>query len=174
MKLILPFALLALVLSVCNLTGKRASNNNSNSADGEHPTSTTNRDSNSANSQEVALIQLIALENQMEQALAAGDLATLQRILADEFTNTDSTGKTYKTYNKAQWIDELRGGEPEVKSWKISEAKLTSFGADTATMTFTIVFTEKRGGQYGSRDTDTFVKRDGRWQIVASQSTDLK
>ncbi len=171
MKLILPFALLALVLSVCNLTGKRASNNNSNSADGEHPTSTTNRDSNSATSEDGALIQLIALENQWNQAAAAGDSATLQKVLADEFTNTDQSGKTD---NKAQYIYWTKGGEPEWKSWKISETKLVSFGGDTATMAYTIVYTLKHGGPDRLRDTDTFVKRDGRWQIVASQSTDLK
>jgi ketosteroid isomerase-like protein len=170
MKLVLPFALLALVLSVCNLTGKRSSNN-SNSAGGEHPTSTTNRDANSATSEDAALIQLIALEYQWKQARAAGDSATLQKVFADEFTNTDPNGKTY---NKAQWIDVFKGGEPEVKSWKISEAKLVSFGGDTATMTFTIAYTLKHGGPTRLRDTDTFVRRDGRWQVVASQSTDLK
>jgi len=130
----------------------------------------TNRDPTSATSEEVALLQLISLEYQWKQANASGDLTTLQRVFADEFTNVDFNGKTY---NKAQWIAEFKGGEPEMKDWTISEQKLTSLGAQTATMTFTIAYGLKRGGQERSRDTDTFVRRDARWQVAASQSTPL-
>jgi hypothetical protein len=167
MKLVLPLALLALALSFCNL-GKRARTNSDNA---NTETNTANHNSNSGTGEDVARLQLIAIEYQWKQAKAAADLATLQEVFADEFINTDDHGKTY---NKTQWIEKFKGGEPQLKSWKISEEKLVSFGGNTATMTFTITYTLKRGADDRSRDTDTFVRRDGRWQVVASQSSPLK
>ena len=175
MKLLLLFALMALVLSACNLKGTRTDNNSrsvssggaTNSAGSGTNTESNQSNSNSGASEDAALQQLVAIEQQWKQAKASGDSSTLEKIFADEFTNTDPNGKSY---NKAQWIKVFKGGVPNLKSWNISEPKLVSFAGNTATLTLLITYSLKRGPDERSRDTDTFVRRDERWQVVSSQS----
>ena len=170
MKLILPAALLAATLSLCNLTEKfKGGNSNQSNVGSSANTNTAN--SNSQANNDTVLKELTELESKWKEAKAKGDTATLQQVFADEFTNADENGKTY---NKAEWINAFKGGDPTLKSWTISETKLVNFGGETATMTLTVHSTYKQGRDKRVRDTDTFVKRDGRWQVVASQSTLLK
>jgi hypothetical protein len=112
-----------------------------------------------------ALRELLAVERQWKNAKASGNLAVLRGVFADTFTNTDNEGRTY---NKSDWIAQFRGGDPSLKGWKITEPKLVSYGGNTATITFTITTDSEQ-----LKDTDTFVKRDGRWQVIGSQSTPL-
>ena len=134
MKLILPAALLAVTLSLCNLTEKfKGTNANQSNVGSSANTNTAN--SNSQANNDAVLKELTELENKWKAATAKGDTATLQEVFADEFTNTDENGKTY---NKAEWINAFKGGDPTLKSWTISDTKLVSFGGDTATMTLNI------------------------------------
>lgn len=165
MKLILPVALLAITLSLCNLTEKFKGTNQSNVGSSANTNSTN---SNSQANSDAVLKELTELESKWKEASAKGDTATLQEVFADEFTNADENGKTY---NKAEWINALKGGNPLLKSRTISDTKLVSFGGETATMTYNVHLTYTKGRDKRARDTDTFVKRDGRWQVVASQST---
>lgn len=165
MKLILAAALLAVTLSLCNLTEKFKGTNSNQSNVGS--AANTNGSNSQANSDAV-LKELTELEFKWKAAKAKGDTATLQEVFADEFINEDEKGKTY---NKAEWISVLKRGEPTLKSWTISDTKLVSFGGETATMTLNIHRTYKNGRDSRVLDTDKFVKRDGRWQVVASQST---
>lgn len=169
MKLILPLALLALTLSLCNLSEKfKGTNSNQSNVGSSANTNTAN--SNSQANSDAVLKELTELENKWKAAGAKGDTATLQEIFADEFTNQDENGKNY---NKAEWTKLFRRGTT-LKSWTISDQKLVSFGGDTATMTMNSHSTYSRGREKRVFDTDKFVKRDGRWQVVASQSTLLK
>jgi len=163
----LSVALLAITLSLCNLT-ERFKGTNSNQA---NPGSTANTNTANGNSQangDAVLKELTELEFKWKEAGAKGDTATLQQVYADEFTNEDENGKTY---NKTQWISLFRNGNPTLKSWTITDTKLVSVGAETATMRLNIYRTYKNGRDKRSLDTDKFVKRDGRWQVVSSQST---
>jgi hypothetical protein len=167
MKLILPAVLLAITLSLCNLSEKFKGTNANQSNVG------SSANTNSANSQansDAVLKELTELKNKWKAAGARGDLLSLQQILADEFTNSDENGKTY---NKAEWVKLFKGGTT-LKSWTLSDEKLVNFDGDTATMTVNIRSIYPRGRERRVIDTDKFVKRDGRWQVVASQSTLLK
>lgn len=44
---------------------------------------------------------------------------------------------------------------------------------NSATITFTITLTHKNSKITRTRDTDTFIKRGGRWQVLASQSSKM-
>lgn len=167
MKLFLPAALLAVTLSLCNLTEK-FKGTNSNQSNVGSSANTNSANSNSQANNDTVLKELTELEFKWKAASAKGDTATLQEVFADEFTNADENGKTY---NKAEWISLFKRGNPTLKSWTISDTKLVSFGGDTATMTLNVHLTYKKGRDKRVRDTDTFIKRDGRWQVVASQST---
>jgi hypothetical protein len=167
MKLILPAALLAVTLSLCNLTEKfKGTNSNQSNVGSSANTNTANGNSQANN--DTVLKELTELENKWKAAKAKGDTATLQEVFADEFINEDEKGKTY---NKAEWISVLKRGEPTLKSWTISDTNLVNFSGETATMTLNIHRAYKNGRDSRVLDTDKFVKRDGRWQVVSSQST---
>jgi hypothetical protein len=165
MKSILAIMICVAGLSLCNLT-KQLSNSGSN-PNGNAPTSNTP----AAVTQAEALNQILEVEHQWKDAKMKGDTAVLERVFADEFTNTDQNGKTY---TKAEWIAALAPGSPTFKTYQIDDAKIVSYGTNTATLTFNYLATYRGGKSRHSRDTDTFVNRDGRWQVVASQSTPLR
>jgi hypothetical protein len=131
-------------------------------------TATTN--SNANTNQPNVLNELIAVQKEWKEAKLKGDTATLKRIFADEFVNKDDKGKTY---NKAQWVAALRRGFKDIKSWDITDARLLSQSGDRARMS--AIFTYRKARRADStRDTDTFVKRDGRWQVISSTSANVK
>jgi hypothetical protein len=135
------------------------------------PAANTNSDTNSQANNDEVLKELTDLENKWKAASAKGDTATLEEVFADEFINEDSKGKTY---NKAQWIGIFRRGNPTLKSWTITDVKLVSSGGETATITLNVHLIYKNGQEVRVLDPDKFVKRNGRWQVVSSQSTLLK
>ena len=170
MKLVFPAALLAVTLALCNLSEKfKGTNSNTSNLGSAANTNTANGNSQAGN--DAILKELTDLELRWKEARGRGDTATLQQVFADEFINADENGKTY---SKAEWINAFKGGDPTLKSWTISDTKLVSFGGETATMTLNVHSTYKKGRDKRSLDTDKFVKRDGRWQVVSSQSTLLK
>src|SRR5689334_12320683 len=100
------------------------------------------------------------------------DVAAMDKIVADDWIGLDFQGKTV---TKAQMLAELKSGTSSSSSIDLGEMKVRVFG-DTAVVTGSD--TEK--STYKGKDssgkyvwTDIFVKRNGRWQPVASQSTKL-
>ena len=115
--------------------------------------------------------RLTKIEDNMQKAQSKGNRSDLEQILADEFTNIDGEGKKY---NKTQWLNEFKDGNPDLKSWSFTDTKLEANTADTAIMSFVVTYNYKDGTKYKTRDIDKFVNRDERWQIVSSQSTEIK
>ncbi|CAN5284263.1 hypothetical protein BH10ACI1_BH10ACI1_28480 [soil metagenome] len=115
--------------------------------------------------------RLTELEEDWKKTEAKGSFKDEERILADEFTNIDGEGKKY---TKAQWINEMSGGNPELKSWTFTDKKIESNTGETAIMSLVVNYTYKDGTIYKTRDIDKFVYRDERWQVVSSQSTVIK
>ena len=114
------------------------------------------------------LLELVNIEKRWKTANVKGDVTTLGNIFADEFTNVAENGKTY---TRAEWIALWKRGDPTIKSWEISDERLESTEGNKATITFIIMRTYKNSKMIRSSDTDTFIKRDGRWQVIASQSS---
>jgi ketosteroid isomerase-like protein len=116
------------------------------------------------------LQELTKVENAWSEATVKRDTAALQRLYADEYISTDPTGAVM---NKTQDIAGVQGGEFVLVSFKIDDLKVQSHGAvAVVTGRNTLKGTWKGkpvDGPY--RFTDVFVKRDGRWQAVATQST---
>jgi hypothetical protein len=114
---------------------------------------------------------LISLENEWKQAKRSGQTDKLNQIYADEFTNKDEDGNVY---TKADWLNYWRNGNPNLKSIKITDGKLVSRLADTATISFKVTSVYKYKNKFTTEtiDTDSFVFRDGRWQAVSSISKD--
>lgn len=118
--------------------------------------------------------ELINLENGWAAAQVQGrlDLAFLEGILADDFvqTNWDGTSIT-----KAQILAGLKSKEDVVTYSVGDDYKVRVYG-DAAVVTgrWTGKQTSKgkdASGQY--RWTDTWIKKAGRWQCVASHSSKI-
>ena len=115
---------------------------------------------------------LIALETNWSQAAIARDGATLDRFYADEYVFTNEDGVTS---NKAKEIANITSGAFRLTAFKFNDLKVRLYG-DVAVVTGenNIKGTwedinKDISGPY--RFTDVFVKRNGRWQCVASQSS---
>jgi ketosteroid isomerase-like protein len=116
--------------------------------------------------------ELIALENDWSQAAVKRDGAALQRFYADEYIFTDENGVVS---NKTQEILNLTNGIFRLTSYKFEDVKVRVYG-DVAVVTGRntikgIWEDVKRDISGPYRFTDVFVKRNGRWQCVASQSS---
>jgi len=115
---------------------------------------------------------LIALETSWSQAAITRDGAALDRFYADEYIFTNEDGVAT---NKAREIANITSGTFRLTAFKFNDLKVHVYG-DAAVVTGE---NDIKGtwedinrdisGPY--RFTDVFVKRNGRWQCVASQSS---
>jgi ketosteroid isomerase-like protein len=112
---------------------------------------------------------LMQTEREWVEAAQKKDADTLNRILADDWVGQGPTGAV----TKSQALAELKSGESKLDSITLGDMKVRVFG-DTAV----VAGTDDEKSSYKGKDTsghytwtDVFVKRQGKWQAVASQST---
>jgi ketosteroid isomerase-like protein len=113
---------------------------------------------------------LMHIEQEMDDAAIKGDTSASEKYLPDNSTFTDPGGTVM---DKARTIDDFKSGNLRVESSKFEDMKVQVYG-NTAVVTYgTTDKASYKGkdisGKY--RWTDVFVKRNGRWQIVAGQGT---
>jgi hypothetical protein len=110
--------------------------------------------------------QLVKLEDAWNDAFVKGDLVFLDRVIADDITCTGDEGIVI---GKAQWIEMLKSGDLKFSSLANDDYKVRVYGkAAVVTFRFTGKWQYKGNDVSGQfRETDTFVKSDGRWQCVA-------
>ena len=121
-----------------------------------------------------------SVENQIKereqgwaQATVKEGAAAVDQYEADDIFDTDPSGRVT---DKAQDKTDLSSGDLKFQSIEVSDLKVHIYG-DTAVAagTSTVKGTYKGqdiSGKY--RFTDTWVKRHGKWQAVASQSTKIQ
>ncbi len=114
--------------------------------------------------------ELIKFEQDWAKALVKSDLAFLDRILADDYISTDSEG-TVGT--KTQEIATMKSGDYVLISTVLDNFKVHVYGDAAVYFGRSTDKAQFKGkdisGQY--QWTDTWVKRDGRWQCVASHGS---
>ena len=119
--------------------------------------------------------ELMQIERDIGDANVRRDKAYFEKIEADEFIFTDSGGGlTNKTEDVSSF--DKPAGENKLVSYTPDEMKVTVYG-DTAVVTgrFTSIYRGPKGeATLRSRFTDVFVKKNGRWQIVAGHSSRLR
>lgn len=116
---------------------------------------------------EQELTRLIA---KYTEALQRKDMTTLENIWADDFTFINPSGDLL---SKAQRMENVRSGATKFDSIDTSAQKIRAYG-DVAVATGLVTIKGQYSGQEGSgqyRITHAWVKRDGRWQMVALQMT---
>ena len=109
------------------------------------------------------------LEHEWVDATVKMDTATLDRILADDWVAQGPMGPA----SKAEVLADIKPGNEKLESINLGDMKVRVFG-DTAV----VLGSDDEKSSYKGKDTsghylwmDVFVKRNGHWQAVASNST---
>lgn len=112
-----------------------------------------------------------AAEEARYAVMIAQDRTALAAILADEFVYNQPSGRVQ---DKAGYIEQVTGAGSEVRIKKAEryDIKVNLYGNTATVMGSTKVDVELKGEpkQFDLRFLNVWVKRDGRWQIVARQS----
>lgn len=130
-------------------------------------TTSKGRETRSANA--VSEQSLRAAERQWMEAFKNRDKEALNRILDDQFVFTDAEGHVS---NKAEYIENATR-VIKIESYSMQDTTVRVFG-DTGVVTGRWIGKLTIDGKAVTEDvryTDTFVRRLGRWRVVASQDT---
>jgi ketosteroid isomerase-like protein len=107
------------------------------------------------------------LEQEWGDALVKRDFTVINRIAAPEWMLTTPDGNIS---TKAKADEDLKAGTIVFTSFKLDDIKVNVFGNTAVAFGLETEKSTYKGndisGQY--RFTDTFVKRDGKWQCVAT------
>jgi ketosteroid isomerase-like protein len=107
-------------------------------------------------------------ERQWAESVANGDVSVVERILADDFLGVDPDGKLYE---KAKMVADTREAPKEFISNRLNDVKVRFFGDTTAVAQGNESWVRRTGTPLRARFvwTDTWIFRNGKWQIVASE-----
>ncbi len=110
--------------------------------------------------------ELIALDKRLAEAESKNDHAAVDRILAADYTLTDTTGRVS---DRTRAMSVLKSGATHKATMTTSDYKVRVLG-DVAIMTHAATI---KGPEHVEqlRTTHVWVKRDGRWQLSADQCT---
>ncbi|MES2731913.1 MAG: nuclear transport factor 2 family protein [Bacteroidota bacterium] len=123
--------------------------------------------------QESKTIQLVrAMENRRFESMVKSDTVVLSDILADDLVYTHSNGQTD---TKANFIYTISSKKTEYKSIQPESVQIREYGTTAVVNGQARVHVFMNGQELKLllRYTDVYVKRKGRWQMVAWQSTRL-
>jgi ketosteroid isomerase-like protein len=128
--------------------------------------------------------EVVAAEDRLTEATRSVDVATLDRLYADEIIFTGVTGAIC---DKNAIMDEARRGQaerrkaaetpgmPSVVSYNKYDLQGVRHG-DTAVASFSFGITVRNAGQEVTRryrTTNVWLKRNGEWQVVAAPTAAL-
>ena len=131
----------------------------------------------------VGLVALVALlpaspdelqnaEKQWVDAVKRQDMAALNRILSDDLVYAHSTGIVE---TKAEYLNKMKSGDQKYTAIEHNEAKMRTYG-DTGVVNARVRMTGATKGVPFDNQLlmmHVWVKKDGRWQLVAHQTTRL-
>ncbi len=108
---------------------------------------------------------IVESERQWAESVASGSAVAVERILADDFIGVDPHGQSY---DKAKMIADTRKGPDYFVSNHLNEVKVRFYG-DTAVAQGSESWERKTGEKGRFVWTDTWIRRNGEWQIVAAE-----
>ena len=116
--------------------------------------------------------QLIKLENDWNDAMVKRDMATLNRVIADDWTLIDFDGIIV---TKTEYLANLKSGDDVFTSAVGDQWKVRVYG-DAAVVLGRLTAKEQFKGKdesWQGRYTDTWIKKAGRWQCVATAGSKI-
>jgi hypothetical protein len=115
--------------------------------------------------------QILQLERDWTKSFVTMDVAANERIVADDFLGTEPNGKRI---TKDDILAELQAGDA-LESNRLNEDDVTiRFYGQAAVVNGSESWKQKSDGKTGRFIwTDVFVKRNGKWQVVASQDLEV-
>ena len=125
--------------------------------------------------EERAARELMQLERDIGRANVERDAAFFERVEADEFIFTDSSGGITLKKEDVASVKGPASPDSKLLSYEVDDMKVSLYD-DTAVVTGRVTQKGVNKGQEWtgqSRFTDVFVRRDKRWQIVAGHSSRL-
>jgi len=115
---------------------------------------------------------LTAIERSWAKAVMNHNAALLEGWLADDFIQTSDTGEVC---TRAETIARVRESRAVFTSGRLDDIRVRLYG-DAGVVTGRFVAEGRSGGDPFSvrvRWTDTFIRHQGQWLCVASQSTTI-
>ena len=116
--------------------------------------------------QDTDLRALLGLEDEWAAALVRRDAATFDRLLADGFIYTEDD----RTSTRDAVLRDIVAGPDTVEAAHNEAMQVHPFGSTAVVTGWLIVRGRGAGGPFDRRYrfTDTWLRRGGRWQIVAA------
>jgi hypothetical protein len=116
--------------------------------------------------------EIMKLEDVWGDALIKHDPAPLDKLLADDYIGTNVNGGTY---TKAQLLEAVKSSKEDIISMVDDEVKVRVYG-DAAVISARDTIKYRAEGKEITeleRYTDTWIRRDGRWQCVAGHASTI-
>jgi uncharacterized protein (TIGR02246 family) len=129
-----------------------------------------------ASAQKTAEQEVRRLERAWLDAYEQRDAKAMEAIVADDFTITFTDGSIQTKKQIMMWINEPRN--PNTPSNKLyTEDVLARVYGETVILIGRVITEWQQNGKTvreQNRYTDTYVRRGGRWQVVASHLSNVK
>lgn len=113
---------------------------------------------------------LVKLENDWARAALARDVAALEKILAPDYVFTSADAQVV---SRAEWMAGLKSGSSKYETFTVEDMKVYVHGEAAVVIGKGSIKGTENGKAVDEHDrfTDTWVKHDGHWVAVATQST---
>jgi len=116
--------------------------------------------------------EILKIEEERAQALEKGDIATLDRILADDYVYVNVFGELNA---KSVRLATTKSGVSKHESLKEDDFRVRVYG-DTVVMTGRASGVVNYRGKINNKDrrfTNVYIKQGGQWRLVAHQATTI-
>jgi ketosteroid isomerase-like protein len=114
--------------------------------------------------------QILEIEGERDQAMQKRDIATLDRLHADDFVFVNTRGQLL---SKAQYLEDIRSGNLKFLTFEMGDYRFHIYG-DTVIMNgraSSVVEYHGKVNRVPRRFTSVYVKLQGQWRLVAHQAT---
>ena len=154
------FLLLVLPLLAC-------AESTTNSSSGAAPVAASEND-------EAGRQALGKAEDDWAKAVEAHDTTALARMIAHDFHGTEDSAKTF---GRDDVLRDVADTAAQTRNLRDEDRQIRIYGNGTVgVVTAHAHWTLEKGrrpGEYSARYTETWVKQDGRWQVVAGHYTNI-
>ena len=114
--------------------------------------------------------ELLKVNKEYDEGLVRGDTSALDRIFGKEFIYTSTSGEVV---NKSQQLELIRSGQMKIEAGASDDVQVRLYGNMALVIGSFKAKGQFKGQAFDSteRYTSVWVKRGGRWQLVAEQGT---